>query len=488
MDERAEIMKGQSEQPLSSIPKPDALYARQLEAINEVARIATLDLELRPLMQRITDALAQKFAWEFVALVTVEPRKGAFVCEAVTSTVPTEVHAGYSRPLGSGVVGTVAATEKAILLDDVGTYPDFVETMPGTKSELCVPVLHGKELVAILNLESTHFRAFHDQVSLLTTVADQIAGAIANARLFDEMRRRAQLMEMMSEVSRTALEANDLGDLLERIVRYVHERFPVERVSITLRDISAYAGDNPSGEPPQISFPIRFRGEDFGRLEVCCTDENVLTPATQLAFETLTHQVAGAIHLAATKRDLEHANEHLARAIETLHQISTTDPLTGAANRRNFDSVLDVEWRRAARSRTPLSLIMIDIDAFKAYNDAYGHQAGDECLRRVAESLKSRFHRAGDLVTRYGGEEFAVLVAGVDPDRAVELGESLRASVEQMSIEHQTSPAASVVTISVGIATMVPDGNDEAATLLKAADEALYAAKDAGRNRVAVQP
>jgi diguanylate cyclase (GGDEF)-like protein len=131
---------------------------------------------------------------------------------------------------------------------------------------------------------------------------------------------------------------------------------------------------------------------------------------------------------------------------------------------------------------------MIDIDAFKAYNDAYGHQAGDDCLRRVAESLKSRFHRAGDLVTRYGGEEFAVLVAGVGSDHARELGESLRASVEQMSIEHQTSPASRVVTISVGIATVVPDGNDEAATLLKAADEALYAAKDAGRNRVVHMP
>ena len=131
---------------------------------------------------------------------------------------------------------------------------------------------------------------------------------------------------------------------------------------------------------------------------------------------------------------------------------------------------------------------MSDIDGFKAYNDAYGHQAGDECLRRVAATLKSRFHRAGDLVTRYGGEEFAVLVAGVGPDRARELGESLRASVEQMTIEHRTSAASNVVTISVGIATMVPDGNDEAASLLKTADEALYAAKNAGRIRVVHMP
>jgi diguanylate cyclase (GGDEF)-like protein len=290
-------------------------------------------------------------------------------------------------------------------------------------------------------------------------------------------------MEMMSDVSRTALEANGLGELLDRIVRYVAEHFRVERVSITLRDISAHAGQ-PSSAAAVTTFPIRFRGEDFGQLEI--VSREAFSPATALAFEALTHQVAGAIHLASTKHDLERANEHLARAIETLHRISTTDALTGVANRRNFDDALILEWRRAARSRTPLSLIMIDIDAFKAYNDVYGHQAGDECLRRVAESLQSHLHRAGDIVTRYGGEEFAVLIVGAERDRAGHLAELLRASVETMNIEHRASPASSVVTISVGVATMVPEHDRDAATLLKAADEALYAAKAAGRNRVSV--
>src|SRR6266576_6829718 len=207
----------------------EALQERRLETINEIARIATLDLELRPMMQRITDALAQKFGWEFVALVMVDADRTAFVCEAVTSTMPTDIHVGYSRPLGSGVVGTVAATEQPILLDDVRTFPGYVETMPGTASEICVPVRHGGKLVAVLNLESTRPAAFHDQLPLLTTVADQLAGAIANARLFGETRERARLMEMMSEVSRTALEANDLSELLDRIVRYVEEHFSVER-------------------------------------------------------------------------------------------------------------------------------------------------------------------------------------------------------------------------------------------------------------------
>src|SRR5690348_2895707 len=109
---------------------------RQLETINEIARIANLDLELRPMMQRITDALAQKFGWEFVALVMVDPARTVFVCEAVTSSLPTEIHVGYSRPLGSGVVGEVAAMERAILLDDVRSYANYIETTPGAMSEL----------------------------------------------------------------------------------------------------------------------------------------------------------------------------------------------------------------------------------------------------------------------------------------------------------------------------------------------------------------
>src|SRR5213594_4416145 len=148
----------------------EALQERRFETINEIARIATLDLELRPMMQRITDALAQKFGWEFVALVMVDADRTAFVCEAVTSSIPTEIHVGYSRPLGSGVVGEVAATERPILLDDVRRAPNYVETMPGAMSELCVPVIHSGRLTAIVNLESTRPGEFHDQLPLLTTV------------------------------------------------------------------------------------------------------------------------------------------------------------------------------------------------------------------------------------------------------------------------------------------------------------------------------
>jgi len=461
-----------------------------LEILNEIARIATLDLELRPMMQRITDALAHKFDWEFVALVTVDKDKRAFVCEAVTSAHPSEIRPGYSRPLGSGVVGTVAATSKPILLDDVSTYPSYVDTMAGAQSELCVPVMHREQLVGILNLESTRRGAFHDQLPLLTTVAEQIAGAIASARAYDELKQRARLMEMMSEVSRSALEATDLAELLARIARYVKERFPVDCAIISLYDATkaelseaARAGapcEEP--EPVQLVVPIRFQREALGVLRLESSEAEVFTPANVLAFEMFADQVAGAIQMASTNRlldqktrDLEEANAHLSKAIETLHRISTIDGLTGAANRRHFDDMYGLEWRRAARARSKLSLLMIDIDHFKTYNDRFGHQAGDDCLRRVSEVLKANVQRAADLVARYGGEEFVVLLPETDDQHAQVVAERLREQVE----------GEGLTTVSIGAATLTPSRESlDPEELIRLADAALYEAKRGGRNRV----
>jgi diguanylate cyclase (GGDEF)-like protein len=344
---------------------------RQLEILNEVARIATLDIDLRPMLQRITDALASKFDWEFVALVTIDRERGAFLCEAVTSTVDTAIHVGYTRPLGSGVVGHVAATGDAVVINDVSAHPNYVETLPGGQSEICVPVCHHGQIVAVLNIESTRPAAFDGQLPLLTGVAGQIAGAIASGQLYAE-----------------------------------------------LKNVTA-----------------------------------------QLEQKT---------------RALEDANAHLGRAIETLHRISTEDGLTEVANRRHFDDTLALEWRRAARNGTPLSLLMLDIDFFKEFNDRNGHQAGDDILRRVAQVLRESVHRAADFVARYGGEEFVVLLPDTSAEHAREIAESLRQHIEKLDI----------VTASVGVATEVAsrDGNPD--ELVKRADEALYEAKRLGRNRV----
>ena len=184
--------------------------------------------------------------------------------------------------------------------------------------------------------------------------------------------------------------------------------------------------------------------------------------------------------VAQRTEELRQANEHLSR-------LSFADALTGLANRRRFDAALQEEWRRARRAQGPLALVIADIDSFKRYNDLLGHQEGDRCLGRVAGVFAGAVgRRAGDLAARYGGEEFVVLLPGVEREAALALAEQMRAACEALAIPHPDSPAAAVVTLSLGVAVCRPA--DEDATLealVAAADAALYRAKQQGRNRVA---
>ena len=181
---------------------------------------------------------------------------------------------------------------------------------------------------------------------------------------------------------------------------------------------------------------------------------------------------------------LRERTEQLEDANERLKTLSFADALTGVANRRAFDQSLDSEWRRAVRSKQPLSLLMLDIDNFKSFNDTYGHQSGDQCLTAVANELGRVPQRAGDRVARYGGEEFAALLPSTDPPGAMALAERMRAAVEALNIPH-TAGVGGCVTISVGRATVESTDGMSAETLVAAADAALYNAKRSGRNRVA---
>lgn len=174
----------------------------------------------------------------------------------------------------------------------------------------------------------------------------------------------------------------------------------------------------------------------------------------------------------------------LKRQTDLLRSLSFLDGLTGIANRRRFDDAMAREWRRCARSNLPLSLIILDVDHFKAYNDHYGHQAGDECLRMVAEVLSDCARRPSDLVARYGGEEFVCLLPETDGPGAVRVAEGFRTSVAECRIPHAQSPVIPYVTISLGVATVIPSAEGSPEQLAEMADQLLYRAKRTGRNRV----
>jgi diguanylate cyclase (GGDEF)-like protein len=185
----------------------------------------------------------------------------------------------------------------------------------------------------------------------------------------------------------------------------------------------------------------------------------------------------------AREAELVELNRRLERLNAKLKRLSVLDELTGIPNRRYFNLLLRQEWGRAARERFPLSLLMIDIDNFKAFNDLYGHPAGDACLTRVARTLYSLTRRPGDAVMRFGGEEFVVLLANTDLSGAYTVADSLRAAIEAMHLQHVGSPYE-CVTVSLGAASVLPDPAKDSEMLVQAADRALYEAKAKGRNRV----
>ncbi len=177
----------------------------------------------------------------------------------------------------------------------------------------------------------------------------------------------------------------------------------------------------------------------------------------------------------------------LREANAQLRQLSLHDALTGLPNRRQFDLTLELEWSRALRNRRPLSLLLLDVDCFKALNDLYGHQAGDDCLQRIAGALQGSLRRAGELAARYGGEEFAAILPDANPASAVSVAETMREAVLELQVLHDGSLVERFVTISIGVATVCPSPDEAPASLIAAADQALYRAKDLGRNRVETQ-
>lgn len=173
----------------------------------------------------------------------------------------------------------------------------------------------------------------------------------------------------------------------------------------------------------------------------------------------------------------------LKQQTDLLRSLSRTDGLTGLTNRRHFDTSLDAEWRRCRRNGSPLAAIMIDVDYFKAYNDHYGHQQGDACLRQVAQELAKHLDRSHDVLARYGGEEFVCLLPECDGAGALSKAEAMRSAVEALSLAHERA-AAGCVTISAGIHGLMPTDALAPASLVELADQRLYEAKTLGRNRV----
>jgi diguanylate cyclase (GGDEF)-like protein len=220
--------------------------------------------------------------------------------------------------------------------------------------------------------------------------------------------------------------------------------------------------------------PLHFRAEAWGSLCVLIGSRphRWQEEEVELAY-AVASQLAIAIQQSQLYQQLHSANQEL-------HSLALKDGLTNIANRRCFDQYLEQEWQRQSRSKAALSLILCDVDRFKAYNDIYGHQMGDDCLRQVAAAISRILKRPADLVARYGGEEFGLILPNTEINGAMHIAEEIRSQVKALAISH---PNSQYITLSLGVACIIPNYKSSPATLIAAADRALYQAKEQGRDR-----
>ncbi len=183
---------------------------------------------------------------------------------------------------------------------------------------------------------------------------------------------------------------------------------------------------------------------------------------------------------------LEESSQKLQQVNVILNRLSRIDGLTGIANRRHFDGLFCQEWKRAGRLSKPISLLLVDIDFFKNFNDTYGHQLGDECLKQVAGALSGALKRPCDVIARYGGEEFVAFLPETDEKGAIMVAETMQVNMANVNIPHRNSPVSDKVTVSIGVSTAIPVTNLLPGTLIADSDKALYQAKQEGRNRIKI--
>ncbi|MGO8793694.1 MAG: diguanylate cyclase [Candidatus Sulfotelmatobacter sp.] len=414
-------------------------------------------------------------------------------------------------PLGQGISGAAALRKQPVYAPDVSKDPRYVCSAKSTRSELAIPLMSRDEVVGVLDCQSDRLDHFDpDTIDLLTLFSTQASIALQNAHLYSLEQNRARQLQAINAIAQQTTAVLELEELLRRVCELIQEAFRVAHVSLFLREdhdlvLRAHHGTltlripeggrfSASTEPWASVLAGNSTSMERYLSKLPSTAKFFLESASRVCIPLVSFgQTLGILALDSDLPDafrngdlqsLESVADICATAIQNAHyvervkQLAYLDGLTGIFNRRFFEMRIMEEIERARRFGTGMAVIMADIDQFKRLNDEFGHVLGDEVLRQVSSLFHQQLRKI-DVVCRYGGEEFAILLTQANPQHAMHIAEKLR----KMVAKWQFPGVPRTVTISAGAAAY-PDHGTTRDELVRAADAALYTAKQSGRNHV----
>ncbi len=410
-----------------------------------------------------------------------------------------------------GITGASVLKKQPVYSADVSQDPRYLCAAKSTRSELAIPLMVHDEVVGVLDCQSDRLNHFDKEtIELLTLFSTQASIALQNARLYSLERQRARQLEAINTIAQQTTAVMDLEDLLARVCSVIQQAFRVAHVSLLLREenelvLRSHAGTLTPCVPPATRLPVDREpwsrildtGGSLNEKDLSTSPESYklfAETASRMSIPLISFgQTLGVLTLHSSERNafrkselqsLESVADICASSIQNAHyverirQLSYLDGLTGIFNRRFFELRIMEEIERARRCESGLAVVIADIDQFKKLNDEFGHLLGDEVLRQVSSLFHQQLRKI-DVVCRYGGEEFAILLTNTNAQHALGVVEKLRRLVEGW----QFPGVPRTVTISAGIAAF-PEHGTTRDELIRAADIGLYAAKQAGRNRV----
>ena len=484
-----------------------------LGLLGEVGRQVINSLDEKEILERTLEIVVARFGYA-EATISLLVDDDILEVAAISGTQDFGYHPGFQQKMGQGIIGHVAETRETYLTGDVSKDPYYFCSVEMNGSAIGVPMLDKENLLGVIYVESvTQDELQADDVQTLQTLANQVATALQKARLYARTQQHLQVMTTLQSISHTVASSLDPDEILNNVIRSLKDSFGYTYLSIyLLEEDILYLGAQLGYPDTQLLYEIPIHTGVMGRTARNQETQFVRDVSTDSDFLPADYEVKNEIAVPLIKDDKvlgvlnveskgdPPLSEHDVNLLNTLagsvavaidnarlhaevKLMAMTDVVSGLPNRRAFDETLYAEITRASRYSQPISLIILDLDSFKEFNDKWGHPAGDVRLREIADLLRANV-RDPDMTARYGGEEFAIILPNTSKGGAIRLAERLRqsarSSAPQKSNEYDPIPG---YTISLGVATY-PDDATSMEELLLMADNAELMAKRLGKNQV----